>query len=80
VYAYSRFAREGGLIAYGIDLIEQFGEAAAYVDHILKGKKPAELPVRAPTRYFMAINLKSAKALGLSIDPGLLATADEIIE
>lgn len=66
VYAYSRFAREGGLIAYGIDLIEQFGEAAAYVDHILRGKKPADLPVQAPTRFFMAINLKSAKATGNS--------------
>jgi putative tryptophan/tyrosine transport system substrate-binding protein len=80
VYAYSRFAYEGGLIAYGIDLIGQFGEAAAYIDRVLKGTKPAELPVQAPTRYTMVINLKSAKALGLSISPALLAAADEVIE
>jgi putative tryptophan/tyrosine transport system substrate-binding protein len=80
VYAYSRFAYEGGLIAYGIDLVGQFGEAAAYIDRVLKGTKPAELPVQAPTRYTMVINLKSAKALGLSISPALLAAADEVIE
>jgi putative tryptophan/tyrosine transport system substrate-binding protein len=80
VYAYSRFAYEGGLIAYGIDLVGQFGEAAVYIDRVLKGTKPAELPVQAPTRYTMVINLKSAKALGLSISPALLATADEVIE
>ena len=80
VYAYSRFAHEGGLIAYGIDLVEQFGEAAAYIDRVLKGTKPADLPVQAPTRYTMVINLKSANALGLSIAPALLAAADEVIE
>ena len=80
VYAYSRFAYEGGLIAYGIDLVGQFGEAAAYIDRVLKGTKPAELPVQAPTRYTMVINLKGAKALGLSISPALLAAADEVIE
>ena len=71
---------EGGLIAYGIDLVGQFGEAATYIDRVLKGTKPADLPVQAPTRYTMVINLKSAKALGLSITPALLATADEVIE
>ena len=80
VYAYSRFAHEGGLIAYGIDLVGQFGEAATYIDRVLKGTKPADLPVQAPTRYTMVINLKNAKALGLSITPALLATADEVIE
>ena len=80
VYAYSRFAHEGGLIAYGIDLVGQFGEAAAYIDRVLKGTKPADLPVQAPTRYTMVINLKSANALGLSIAPALLAAADEVIE
>jgi putative tryptophan/tyrosine transport system substrate-binding protein len=80
VYAYSRFAYEGGLIAYGIDLVGQFGEAAAYIDRVFKGAKPAELPVQAPTRYTMVINLKSAKALGLPISPAPLAAADEVIE
>jgi putative tryptophan/tyrosine transport system substrate-binding protein len=80
VYAYSRFAYEGGLIAYGIDLVEQFGEAAAYIDRVLKGTKPADLPVQAPTRYTMVINLKSANALGLSTAPALLAAADEVVE
>jgi putative ABC transport system substrate-binding protein len=80
VYVYSRLAYEGGLIAYGIDLVEQFGEAAAYMDRVLKGTKPADLPVQAPTRYTMVINLKSANALGLSIAPALLAAADEVVE
>ncbi len=80
MYAYSRFAHEGGLIAYGIDLVGQFGEAATYIDRVLKGTKPADLPVQAPTRYTMVINLKSANALGLSITPALLATADEVVE
>ena len=80
MYAYSRFAYEGGLIAYGIDLVGQFGEAAAYIDRMLKGTKPADLPVQAPTRYTMVINLKGAKALGLSVSPALLAAADEVIE
>jgi putative ABC transport system substrate-binding protein len=80
VYAFPRFTRDGGLIAYGVDLVEQFGRAADYIDRILKGEKAADLPVQGPTRYIMMINLKAAKALGLTIKPGLIASADEVIE
>jgi putative ABC transport system substrate-binding protein len=80
VYAFPRFAHEGGLISYGIDLVEQLGKAGVYVDRILKGDKPGELPVQGPTRYTMTINLKTAKALGLTVASGLIASADEVIE
>ena len=75
-----RFVHAGGLIAYGVDLAEQLRDAGGYVARILKGDKPADLPIQAPTRYTLAINLKTAKALGLTVPPSLLARADEVIE
>ncbi len=80
VYGFRSFAKDGGLVSYGVDLIDLYRRGATYVDRILHGVKPSDLPVQAPTGFELIINLKSAKALGLTVPPSLLATADEVIE
>jgi putative ABC transport system substrate-binding protein len=80
VYYLSFFARDGGLLSYGNDPTDSFRRAATYVDRILRGAKPAELPVQFPTKLEMAVNLKTAKALGLAVPPSILLRADEVIE
>jgi putative ABC transport system substrate-binding protein len=80
VYAFRHFVAAGGLMSYGIDQVDMYRQAATYVDRILRGANPADLPVQAPTKYETAINLKTAKALALTVPNALLVAADEVIE
>jgi putative ABC transport system substrate-binding protein len=80
VYQLPEFARDGGLLSYGVDLVDNFRRAAAHVDRILRGANPAELPIQLPTKFEMIVNLKTAKALGLTVPQSILLRADEVIE
>jgi putative ABC transport system substrate-binding protein len=80
VYSVSDYARDGGLLSYGVDQVDTWRRAATYVDRILRGEKPGDLPVQVPTKFEMIVNLKTAKALGLNVPPTFLTLADEVIE
>ena len=80
VYHLSAYARDGGLLSYGVDQVDTFRRGATYIDRILRGAKPAELPVQLPTKFEMVVNLKTAKALGLDVPATVLVRADEVIE
>jgi hypothetical protein len=80
VYPLAYLAREGGLLSYGVDQVDLFRRAASYVDRILRGEKPGDLPVQFPTKFEMVVNRKTAKALGLAIPPSILLRADEVID
>jgi putative ABC transport system substrate-binding protein len=80
VYSVRAFVEEGGLMSYGADQVETFRQAAGYIDHILRGAKPADLPVQVPIKYETFLNLKTAKTLGLTVTSGLLVAADKVIE
>jgi putative ABC transport system substrate-binding protein len=80
IYSTSAFVKSGGLIGYGFDRADIFRRSAGYVDRILKGEKPSHLPVQMPTKFELAVNLKAATAIGLTVPPALLARADEVIE
>ena len=80
VYFLSSFARDGGLLSYGPDQVDNWRRAASYVDRILRGEKPGDLPVQFPVKYEMVVNRKTAKALGLAVPPSILLRADEVIE
>ena len=80
VYTLSLYPRDGGLLSYGVDFVDLFRRAATYVDRILRGEMPGDLPVQFPVKFEMAVNLKTAKALGLAVPPSIMLRADEVIE